>query len=197
MPDGTRIKHDMLSQNMFRRVVSRAESRGMRVNKGKTKMLCVSDTLSYTAKAFILDDDSNKVGSGMALKVLGFHFGSRPTCHAHVQALKNRMRETVWVLRHLKRNGFNEEELALTYKTVIRPILDYCCVVYHSLLTDKMDQQVERLQSQALKNIYGFGVPYRDMRERAGVTTLRARRTELCDKFAQKALGSGRFSRWF
>ena len=79
---------------------------------------------------------------------------------------------SVWVLRHLKRNGFTEEELAMTYKTVIHPILDYCCVVYHSILMDEMDQQIERLQSQALKNIYGFGVPYRTMRERAGLSTL-------------------------
>ena len=29
---------------MFRRIVRRVESRGMVVNKGKTKILCVSDT---------------------------------------------------------------------------------------------------------------------------------------------------------
>ena len=35
------------------------------------------------------------------------------------------------------------------------------------------------------------------MRERAGVTTHRARRVKLCDKFATKAAGSDRFWGWF
>ena len=79
------------------------------------------------------------------------------------------------MLRHLKLSGFNEKELACVYRTVILPVLDYCCVIYPSLLTDEQDQVVERLQSRALKNIYGFKMKYADMRERAGVTTLRAR----------------------
>ena len=44
-------------------------------------------------------------------------------------------------------------------------------------------------------SIYGFGVPYAEMRERAGVQTLRARRTELCD--IEKARANPRFEHWF
>ena len=107
------------------------------------------------------------------------------------------MRETTWVLRHLKLSGFNESELAMVYKTVVRPVLDYCCVVYHPLLTDEQDQQIERLQAQALKNIYGYKMSYAEMRERADLTTHRARRIELCDKFVAKAVFSDRFHHWF
>ena len=85
------------------------------------------------------------------MKVLGFHFDSRPTCHAHIEVLKARMRETTWVIRHLKLSGFSEKELATVYKTVVRPVLDYRCVVYHPMLTDEQDQIVERMQAQALK----------------------------------------------
>ena len=42
---------------------------------------------------------------------MGFHMDSRPTVHAHIEALKNRKREKYWVLRHLRRAGFLEEEL--------------------------------------------------------------------------------------
>ena len=59
------------------------------------------------------------------MKVLGFHFDFCPTVHAHVEALRVRMRETVWVIRHLKHGGLNEKELVSVYKTVIQPILDY------------------------------------------------------------------------
>ena len=99
-------KHDMQTQNVFRRVVARAEERGMVVNHKKTQLLCVSDALSYKAAAFIEDRDGLKLSSGGRLKVLGFHFDTRPTCHAHVEAMQKRMRERVWILRHLKFSGF-------------------------------------------------------------------------------------------
>ena len=102
-----------------------------------------------------------------------------------------------WTLYHLLRAGFNEEELARVYRTIIRPTADYRQVVYHSLLTDEQDQIIERLQSQALKIIYGPGVPYAEMRDRSLVTTLRRRRIEAVDKFADKCLGNERFAAWY
>ena len=101
------------------------------------------------------------------------------------------------MLRHLRSLGFSEEELVRVYTCVIRPIADYCSPVYHSQLTDEQDELVERMQSQALKCIYGPRVSAATMRKRAGITTLRARRIEQVDKFAAKAASSDRFSRWF
>ena len=85
------------------------------------------------------------------------------------------MRDMVWILRHLKIAGFSEAELAVGYRTVIFPILDYCAVIYHPMLTDEQDQTVERMQPQALKCIYGYKDSYASMREKAGVITHRAR----------------------
>ena len=197
--DGRAIKdkHDLLTQNLFRRVVAKAESRGMVVNNGKTKILCVSDAQSYKAESHIFDSDGGRLSSGGGVKILGFHMDSRPTVHAHIDALKKRMREKYWVLRHLKRAGFLDEELVQVYTTVVRPVLDYCAVVYHPMMTDEQDQAVERLQAQALKCIYGYEDSYAVMRERAGITTHRARRIELCDKFARKAMANPRFEDWF
>ena len=189
-------KHDLQSQNMFRRMVARAESRGMVVNKKKTKILCVSNSQTYKASCYLKDSDGNEIHSGSSMKVLGFHMDSRPSVHAHVKALQIRMRDMAWVLRHLKIVGFSEDELAVVYRTVVRPILDYCAVVYHPMLTDEQDQLVERLQARALKNIYGYKDSYATMGSKAGVTTHRERRIELCDKFARKAAGNCRFS-WF
>ena len=126
-------KHGLITQNLFRCVVEKAVSRGMRVNNKKNKIICVSDALNYKVLAFIRDAEGEKISSAENMKVLGFHFDSRPTCHAHIEALRARMRETTWVIRHLKLSGFSEKELATVYKTVVRPVLDYCCVVYHPM----------------------------------------------------------------
>ena len=56
---------------------------------------------------------------------------------------------------------------------------------------------IERLQAQALNCIFGWKIPYTEMRQRVGVPTLRQRRILLTDKFAEKAAASARFSKWF
>ena len=98
IPGVTKIiksKHDLRTQNIFRRVVAKAESRGMKVNKNKTQILCVSDALNYVASSYLVDADGTKIESGSKLKILGFHLDSRPTVHAHVKALKRRMRDSM------------------------------------------------------------------------------------------------------
>ena len=101
----------------------------MVVNKKKTQILCMSDALNYTASSYLIDADGNRILSGDKLRVLGFNLDRRPTVHAHVNALKIRMRDTTWVLRHLRMAGFTEKKLAMVYCTVVRPVLDYCAVV--------------------------------------------------------------------
>ena len=69
--------------------------------------------------------------------------------------------------------------------------------VFHSMLTDGQDESLERLQTHALKCIYGPGISGRRMREMAGLDTLRDRRIAQCDRFASKCANSERFSDWF
>ena len=116
---------------------------------------------------------------------------------AHVEAIRKRFRQRYWVLRHLRGLGLNESELVRVYTTVIRPIADYCCPVYHSQLTDEQDELVERLQSHALNCIFGPKMSAAAMRKRAGLTTLRARRIGLVDKFVERLAGSEWFGSWF
>ena len=158
----------------------------MKFNGSKTAMICMSGAQSYNARFQILGADGQTIQSRDRMKVLGFHFSGRPTVHAHVDTLCRGMRRRFWVLYHLKKAGFSEEELARVYRICILPVVDYCSVVYHSLLTDLQDQQIERLQASALRCIYGFEVPYSKMREKAGATTLRQRRVD-----------STRFLQWF
>ena len=129
--------------------------------------------------------------------ILGFWFSRKPNVSAQVASLKKKMRRRYWVLIHLKKFGFTEKELAKVYRTIVRPVMDHCCVVYHSMLTDAQDEELDRLQAHALRYIYGKDMSYKKMREKSGVPTLRARRQELCDKFAAKCLKSTCFSGWF
>ena len=185
------------TQNAVRSITGRAKDKGMVVNENKTQMLVVSDSLNYKPTAYIESRDGDLIESSDSMKVLGFNFSSRPNMHAHVAALLKSMRRKYWRLRHLRRVGFNQDELVKIYKSTIRPTADYLDVVYHSLLTDEQDEALENAQLGALRAIFDYKISGRKLRELANTETLRARRVQHCDNFANKCLSSSRFQGWF
>ena len=94
----------------------------------------MSDASSYEAASYIHGSSREVISSGESLKVLGFHFSRRPTVHAHIEALRKRFLQQYWILFHLRRAGFLEEELAKVYRMIILPTADYCAAVYLLLL---------------------------------------------------------------
>ena len=192
-----RSKHAIQAQNVFRHVVRAAENIGMVVNAKKTAMICVSDSLKYQAESFIYDADGERIGCQERIKALGMYFANKPTMEEHVASIAKRFKARYWTLRNLKNSGFSSEELVTVYKTIIRPVADYACAVYHPSLTDQQDEDLDRLQNHALKCIFGPDLSGRKLRELAGVTTLRARREEITEKFAKKLVASPLFTHWF
>ena len=116
---------------------------------------------------------------------------------AHLEVVKRRFRERYWTLRHLKHNGFSNDDLVKVYVAVIRPVAEYMLEIFHPMMSDSQDECLERLQTHALKCIFGPGMSGRQMRDLAGVPTLRERRIIQCDKFASKCAASPRFEHWF
>ena len=74
---------------------------------------------------------------------------------------------------------------------------NYGAVVYHSSLTDQQDEELDRLQNQALKCIFGPKISASKMLELAQIDSLRQRREELCEKFAKKCVKNPRMSHYF
>ena len=164
------------SGNLFRRITTIAERLGMKVNASKTMVLCISDSKTYKATAYVRDSQGNDIDAVENLKILGVHFSSKPDMSAQVDAICKKFRSRIWILRHLHHNGFDETELLKVYKSVILPCHDYCSNVYHYSLTLSQTVILERLQAKALKAIYGLEPSYRVLMQKAGLTTLRARR---------------------
>ena len=63
--ENRRDKHAIPTQNLFRRITSKAESRGMVVNASKTAMMCISDATSYRAEAHIFANDGSRIETGV------------------------------------------------------------------------------------------------------------------------------------
>ena len=170
----------------------------MRVNAGKTQMICVSGAVTFTAEAFIGDGSGGIIQSTTeSIKILGFHLSSKPGVLAHVTSLRKKFRKRLWVILNLRELGFTEAELVKVYVAYVRPVADYCAPAYHSLLTTGQSNELERMQKQAAKLAIGWNKKYEDICSENNITTLKKRREDRIDKFIIKTINNPRYAHWF
>jgi hypothetical protein len=192
-----RIKHDIATENIFRRTIHRATAQGMKVNIDKTGMLVVHDSMSYAPEAYIVDSEGSEIHSTSdQLRIVGFNFDHRPDPSLHVEKTIEKVRRRYWVIRHLKQHGLNCQELVKVYCSVLRSVIEYASVVYGPMLTGTQEEELEKLQSQSLKIVFGFDKSYRTVLELSGLETLGERRRAASLRFARKCLTS-QYSHWF
>ena len=99
---------------------------------------------------------------------------------------------------HLRRSGFKGRDLMSLFNVFIRPVIEYCSLIYHPLLTVGQNREIERMQRQMVKLAYGYNKSYEVICEQMGISTLEERRKTYIDNFVIKTLYNARFSgAWF
>ncbi len=93
------------------------------------------------------------------------------------------------MLYQLKRAGISQLDLVTVYISVVRPVLEYSCPVWHTKLPKCLPDSIELIQTRAWKSIFP-GKRYNDILNDIGLTTLRERREVLCMKYFTEIQGS-------
>ena len=125
-------------------------------------------------------------------KVLGIWLQEDLKWDSQIDPCKN-ANKRLFMLRTLKRFGFNTSELITVYRGYIRPIIEYADVIWHSSLTLKQSQTLESIQRRACKIMLGFEyVSYVNALEICDLDLLSARRETHCLNFARSLLKSER-----
>lgn len=168
----------------------------MLVTSLKTKAMCISNVKSYTTGVFFHNNQGVRIGEEKGLKLLGFHLSNRTIMQALVDNVCKKVRARLRVLHHLWHNGFLRPDLLPVYQTMILAIHDFCSNIYHSSLTQTQDETLERLQTRALKSIYGYEHSYCSLLQGTGLVRLSERRLARSDAFVNRCL-QGRFRDWF
>ena len=89
-------------------------------------------------------------------------------------------------------------DLVLIYIMYVRSKLEYCCVVWHSSLTQDQGTDLERVQKVAVRTILRDPeIDYDLALEKVGLQRLDLRREELCLRFLQKCAKSPKNSHMF
>ena len=115
--------------------------------KQKTLQI-ISDAISFKPDTFIITESGTQIGIADTLKLFGFTLGTRSTCHAHPATIKKSFRDRYWILINLKVQKFTKGDLVHIYKTCIQPVSEYCSEVFHSMLMDSQDEEIEKIHLQ-------------------------------------------------
>ena len=125
----------------------------MKLNESKTKEMLIAfkQNLALVPPLVI---NSNTVERVHTFKMLGVLLSDDLSWKAHVNHMHSRASPTLCYLRKLKRCGLSQSDLLAYYRTMIRPILEYACPVWHAGLTKGESDIIEKNQKRALKIIY-------------------------------------------
>ena len=89
------------------------------------------------------------------------------------------------------------KNLKKLYCSLVRSVLEYSSVTYHSMLTKQQANDLEMVQKKCLRCILGNKKSYVELLEESQLEPLAVRRERAFLKFAQKAYENPIYHRWF
>ena len=164
----------------------------MRVNTTKTKemMICFCRDETHVTATPTVVIDGNTIERVTQAKVLGVTISADLSWNAHVDAIVCKARKRVFIIYQLKRAGISQSDLLRIYVSVIRPVMEYACQVWHTSLPDYLSDNIETIQKRCLRTIFP-GYSYGEARIMSNLPTLQDRRTKLCKLYFRKLTGTG------
>ena len=82
-------------------------------------------------------------------------------------------------------NNNSTGDLVSVFLSIVRPVLEYACSVWHTNLSTYLSDSIELIKKRAMKSIYP-GQSYADALQRMGLLTLKERRELLCKLYFNK-----------
>ena len=135
--------------------------------------------------------------SADVVKILGIKIAKDLTWDTHIGDVLGRASGRLFMLSRLKKFDLSVEDLVTIYVGFVRPLLEYAVPVWHSGLTEKQHQALERIQKRACRIILGGGYSsYQDALVVCNMPDLRSRRDKICLDFATKLYESQQFRSW-
>ncbi|KAK2181159.1 hypothetical protein NP493_409g07030 [Ridgeia piscesae] len=86
------------------------------------------------------------------------------------------------MLYQLKCAEITQKDLDSVYVSVVRPVLEYACPVWHTNLPQYLSDNIEVIQKGVLKCIFPV-LGYAEILNRVNLDTLNVRRDSICQKY--------------
>ena len=178
-----------LMEDSVQYLVTWSKSNNMLINHAKTKEMILGRAKADQIPALFIE--GKEIERVSEFKLLGVHISDDLRWESHVNVLYNRVSSRLYFLKLLKRAGVGPYDLLYFYTVVIRPIVEYACVVWHHNLTAGQSAKIESLQKRALRIIHGdlaVGMPYHSLLFLSNIESLQERRIGIGKAFFKKCV---------
>ena len=167
---------------------------GLKVNQDKTQLLAISS--NKKSIRVWLQAGKTQIESSKELKLLGFLFSDNPDVSAQISNLITRAAKRLFVLRYYS-TFMPGNDLKKLYCALVRSVIEYSSVTYHSMLSKKQENDLEMLQKKCLRCIYGYNKSYDELLKESGLEPLKTRRERAFLKFAKNSANNPIYAHWF
>ena len=123
----------------------------MKINYSKTKEMLLGPLSKSIVPSLVIDHNSIERVCGF--KLLGVHISDDLSWNLHVDHICARANTRLHYLKRLKRAGLPTDRVAIWYASVVRPVLEYCAVVWHHGLKKYQTEAIEAIQRRAIRII--------------------------------------------
>ena len=147
----------------------------MKLNVTKSKEM-VFDFSKEKRNFPLLQIDNIEVERVNSAEILGVTIQNNMNWWEHVTKIVKKAGKRLHMLRLLKRANADTKALSTVYITVIRPVLEYACQVWHFNIPEYLSDDIERVQKRALRIILPE-LCYADAREFINIPLLKERRS--------------------
>ena len=132
------------TQGVVKNINEWTKNQKMKLNGTKTKYMILNYTNNYQFNTRILLDDKI-LDCINQIKLLGVEFREDLSWKANTKSITRKAFARMSLLRKLVCFDVPREDLVNIYILFIRSILEYCCEVWHSTITEEEKQDLDRL----------------------------------------------------
>ena len=185
------------SQTYIDKISQWTEDKQMRLNKSKTKYMIINFTKKFQFNTRITLNNT-LLEEVEQCRLLGLTLNNQLSWHQNTDNIVKKANTRMIILHKLYEFNLPPEEMVNIYILFIRCMVEYCCVVWHSSITDDERTSIERVQKTALRIILKDDyVDYSSALQLTGLESLHERRTQLSLSFAKKCIKSDKNSDLF
>ena len=165
-----------------------ARQNDMLINSAKTKEMIMGRVPACNVPQ--LTTEIGQIERVHFFKLLGVYVDDSISWNSHIEYITAKAAKRLYFLKILKRSGLSHQCLRHFYIAAIRPILEYCSVVWGHNLSQKQSSQLESIQKRAARLIYEVtrNMPYNFVLCYSDLSSLEVRRTEHAESFFKSIL---------
>ena len=174
-----------------------SETNEMKLNLSKTKFMLFNPTKNYDFVPDLKIDDV-ELETLDEMKLLGLTIRNDLSWKANTENMTKKAYKRLWMIKRLKKQGANLNDLTDIYIKQVRSILEFGVPVWNAGIKQEQVTDIERVQKSFLHIALGSDyTDYKSALEEANLEMLSSRRTKLCKNFAMKAFKHPKHTHWF